>query len=378
MAKYKFLAYDLLTNVFIGELPCRDAQFGWLLNDAGHFYARVPLPHLEEIPTTSITLAERIITATEPGVTALFVERNKALIWGGLIWSRFYDQNSETPELQIHGNEFLSYFKRRLITQTKRYSSATHDQLFIARDLIDFAQAQPQGNIGIDTSGTNVVSGVKRTQDNFFYELKEILQPIADIAKLQDGFDFSVDVSWNTTTNLPKKELKLWYPRKGAPAQTSGLVFQLGKTMTMFNWPEDASRTTNSVSGIGKGEGDLAIRSQVADLNFNTRMPLLEGATIEKDFGQENLDNWVRALLDVYKQPTIIPNVTLKQSLDTPLPDSIIGSWTIGDEVLIDIPPNKDPRFPAGMSTFKRITAATVYPGDNNEETVAILVSEPL
>lgn len=378
MAQYKYLAYDLLTNTFLGELPFRDCQFGWLLNNAGHFYGRVPLPHLEEIPTTSITIAERIIAATNPGKTALFVDRNDTLIWGGIIWSRFYDQESQNPEIEIHGSEFLSYFKRRLITQTKRYVVATHDQLFIVKDLIDWAQAQPQGNIGVDTSATNVTSGVNRTVDNFYYELKEVLQPITDMTGLFGGFDISIDVSYDPATNLPQKELKLWYPRKGISQQSSGLVFQLGKTMTKFNWPEDASRLTNSIQGIGTGEGELALRSVASDLNFDPSMPLLEGATIEKDFNQANLDIWVAALLGVYKQPVILPNITLKQSLDAPLPDSIIGSWTIGDEVLIDIPPNKDPRFPHGMTAYKRITSAVVYPGDNNEETVAILVNEPL
>ena len=178
---YRYLFADLLTNEIIAELPLTGVSFNQQLNTAGTFQAHILL--------SGINSAEyNVDNATLPARNAIYVDRNGELVWGGVIWARSY--NSDSQAISITAREFESYFERRLISTTQNFQNT--DQLEIVRTLIDDAQTLPYGDIGVITGSET--SGVLIDRVYYDYELKQLWQAVKDLSDQDDGFDFNIKV----------------------------------------------------------------------------------------------------------------------------------------------------------------------------------------
>ena len=111
--EYRYFLTDLLTNQVISEVPFKGVSFERANRRAGAFSGSIPF--IES--TKGLDLYE----ATMPGRTGLYIVRNQACVWGGIIWTRSY--NVTTRTLDVSGAEFISYFYRRNIWQTIQYGS---------------------------------------------------------------------------------------------------------------------------------------------------------------------------------------------------------------------------------------------------------------
>lgn len=111
--KYRYFLTDLMSNQIISEVPFKGVSFERTNRRAGSFSGAIP--YIDA--TDGLNLYE----ATMPGRTGLYVMRNGVCVWGGIIWSRSYDVDSQ--ELDVEGGEFLSYFYHRNIWQTIQYGS---------------------------------------------------------------------------------------------------------------------------------------------------------------------------------------------------------------------------------------------------------------
>ena len=94
MTQYRYLAYDLLTNVALAELELTNVNFSKQLNSAGTFTGEILI-------SDSTETVQKILDNTQTGKTALYVERSDpdnnigpTLVWGGIIWNRAYDSTS--------------------------------------------------------------------------------------------------------------------------------------------------------------------------------------------------------------------------------------------------------------------------------------------
>ena len=136
MAVYRYILCDLLTNTELAELPLANVRFDLKLNGAGSLTASLPLtdPKVQALDPIGDTL---------PGRTALYVDRDGVLLWGGIVWTR----RSTGPTLELGCQEFESYFANRLITTDAVFTQV--DLLAIARQLINTAQIKANGNIGV-------------------------------------------------------------------------------------------------------------------------------------------------------------------------------------------------------------------------------------
>ena len=171
---YRYLFADLLTNEIIAELPLTGVSFTQQLNQSGTLNGHVLL--------SALNSAEFNVNAsTIPGRSAIYVDRNGDLIWGGIIWNRTY--NSAEQVLSLTAREFESYFERRRISTTDTFTNT--DQLVIARTLIDDAQLVPSGDIGVITGSET--SGVLIDRVYYDYELKNVYQAIQDLSRAEDG-----------------------------------------------------------------------------------------------------------------------------------------------------------------------------------------------
>lgn len=361
MTTYRYLFGDLLQGGVLAELPLSGVRFDLQLNGAGSFGGTLPIgdAKVQALP---------FLAATLPGRTAYYVERDGVLITGGIILTR---RIATGGNLELAGAEFESYFAQRLITKDAVFAQV--DQLSIAQSLINTAQAVSGGNIGI-TVGTET-SGVLRDRTYNGYELKPVLEALTQLSQVQGGFDFSIDVAYDTNGAITKT-LHLGYPRRGARAAASGFVFEFPGNLQSYSWPEDATlqATTTYATGSGAGPGTMIATSVNANM-LSGGYPLLEGKWSYPDvLIASTLQAHADSDLTAHSSPVTIPTVTVRGDLDP-----VVGSYITGDEVRLRI---TDDRFPAtssggvGLDLYKRIIGIAVTPPGTGPETVTLTLGD--
>lgn len=357
---YRYLFANLLTNEIIAELPLTGVTFTQQLNQAGTLQGHLLLSGMQ-------TPQFNVNDSTIPAKTALYVDRNGILVWGGVIWGRTYNSQSQT--LSINAREFESYFERRRITQTVAFNNI--DQLVIARTLIDNAQAAPYGDIGVITGAET--SGILVDRVYYYYELKGVYPAIQDLSRAQDGFDFNIEVSYDPITEEPIKTLTLGYPRSGVVYDVNDpaafvFIFPAGNIVE-YEYPEDGPIAANTVYALGAGSNDGK---------------LIEVAQDTTKFA----DGW--ALLEEQANYSDVTDATLLQQLATgqvnavSYPPTVIkiivpayvtpefGTYEIGDDARLII---TDERFPNTLDEVYRIVALSVQPGEDGPERVTITLT---
>lgn len=215
MPTYRYFVHNLVTNAKLDELPMEPGTAGSALNAASGLTVRVP----RSIHNPPIRDLEAV---TAPAKTAIFVDRDGGMVWGGIIWTR--RRGGASPMWELGCSDFLSYFDRRVIKDDLSYSGV--DQLTIAAALVTYAQAQPGGNIGVIVP--TVTSGIVRTVSYNAEQRTVVGQALRDLAGLDQGFDFAIRVDW--VGGVPTKTLELSYPgrgRRGNPGTGTGdIVFE--------------------------------------------------------------------------------------------------------------------------------------------------------
>lgn len=356
MAEYSYLVADLLTNQITAELPLTDVTFGRVLRGAGPMSATLALGDAR-------IRALDPIANTAPGRTALYIDRDGVLQWGGIIWTRRYDSASE--KLEVAGSEFWSYFAHRLKRSTTAFVSV--DQASMVAALIEEAQSAIGGDIGVTIDAA--LTTVLRDRTYYGYELKPYAEAVEQLAAVIDGFDFAIDVDWGDAG--PVKTLRVDYPRRGVQAFETSLLFDLPGNILSYAWPEDATRMADDVLAIGAGEGDdmlLATAQHAAA--FDAGYPLLEAARSYKDVRiSETLEEHAQADVEAAGLPITIPGLTIRGD-----GDPSVGAFDIGDDCRIAI---SDARHPDGIDVFARILGFAVQPAtDSSIETVTLNLGE--
>ena len=365
MSSYRYLFADLRTNDILAELPLTNVTFSQVLNGAGSLTGEILGSDVNEAPYD-------FTNTTIPARTALYVERDNVLIWGGVIWTRTW--NSDTQHYTFTAREFPSYFERRRITETTVFTN--EDQLVIAQTLIDDAQNVTGGDIGVIVNTETSPILVDRVY--FDYEFKDVWGAIKDLSNQQDGFDFNIDVAYDSGGN-PLKYLRLDYPARGRTFlynDPAALVFDFPGNLVMYEYPEDGAITTNKMYGIGPNSNEAMIRA-VATSPSNqiaNGWPLLEDTTTYNDQYDPNL---------LYQQT--LGEVTAKENPVTTIKivipayvNPVLGSYKTGDQCLLRI---TDDRFPGvngefGLVTIQRIVAIAVEPGEDGPERVTLTLAD--
>src|SRR5215472_3143191 len=159
---YRYLFYDLVTNSPLAELPLKRVRFEKKLNEVGSFVGYLPLsdPNVQKLLGRTNPWA-----ATPGGRTAVYVDRNGAIVWGGIVVTRQYSQGTVLGGvgafmMEIGASEFMWYFRdKRVIAADAIFTNV--DQLAIAQSLINTAQTGRNANIGVAVPSNT--SGVLRT-----------------------------------------------------------------------------------------------------------------------------------------------------------------------------------------------------------------------
>jgi len=359
MANYRYLFADLLTNQILAELPLTSVRFSQQINSPGNFSATLQLAGLQ---VNELNVAN----ATIPARTAIYVDRDGTLVWGGILWNREYSSKNQT--LTLNANEFESYWSRRRITTDTVFTNT--DQLTAVQTIVTNANAATNGNIGI-TVGAET-SGVLINRTFYGYEYKTVLAAIQDLSKSATGFDFNIQVYYDSNGN-PAKLLRLGYPRYGkkySATSASVPVFELPGNITEYTWPEDGSIAANYLYTLGAGSNPGRLIATAYDgTKTASGWPLLEEQANYTDVADPTLlSNLATAQVSIVSYPPTTIKITMPPSLDP-----IFGSYEVGDDARIRI---LDDRFPNQLDTVYRIVAFSVQAGESNQpELVTISLS---
>jgi hypothetical protein len=359
VADYRYIFADLLTNTILAELPLTAVNFTQQLNTAGTFTGDLLI---SGINTTSLNVAN----ATIPARTAIYVDRDGVLVWGGIIWAREY--NSKTQRIKLTAREFESYFERRRITADTVFANT--DQLTAVQTIITNAQAATNGSIGLQLGGET--SGVLINRTIYGYEYKTVFSIIQDLSRSSTGFDFNIYIYYDANRN-PAKLLRLGYPRYGRKYSTTSLqvpVFELPGNIIEYSWPEDGSIAANTIYALGAGSNPGKLTSTAVDgSKIASGWPLLEEQSNYSDVSDAAL---LSGLANGQVSVVSYPPTTIKITVP-PFTDPIFGSYEVGDDARIRI---LDDRFPTQLDAIYRIVAFNVTAGENNApETVTVTLT---
>jgi len=349
MAQYRYLFADLLTNTILAELPLTNVNFTQQLNTSGTFTGELLLSGIN-------TTALNVSNATIPDRTALYVDRDGALVWGGIIWNR--ERTSANQTLKITAREFESYFERRRITSDVVFSNT--DQLTAVQSVVNTAQAATNGNIGVAV-GTET-SGVLINRTVYGYEYKTVFSLIQDLSRSASGFDFNIYVYYDSNNN-PAKLLRLGYPRYGrkySATSTTVPVFELPGNIIEYSFLEDGTTAANTIYALGAGSNPGKLLATGTDgTKIAAGWPLLEDQSNYSDVSDSTLlTNLANGQVAVVSYPP----TTIKIAV-SPNNDPIFGSYEIGDDARVRI---LDDSFPTQLDTTYRIVAYNVTVGENN------------
>lgn len=361
---FTYPAFDLVNAEPLETLPYTGVTFGAPLNQPGSWAGGLPLadPHVQSFAW------ER---ATSPGNTALFVDFNGRLIWGGIIWTQpSYDSSDPSHTMKVGATEFSSYFQQRL--QADDYATtwtAGASPLVVAQRVIEDALAKGTIMGGITVTLNSLGGGDPQITPSYPGTSLQTVDSIVSILSQMGytvGFDYTVDVAYLPATKIPSLTLNFWYPSKGRTAAETGLVL-LSKDCT-FTYPVDSTQQATSITETGSGSGTMTpvTASHVVD-----DYPLLERTFSRSQINDDGTLAEVTASdLFLYVYPVVTPTFTVPVWTPDPVTGLVdprapleFGTFDRGDGFIFRIDPvagggnNINPRFRNGYRFEWRINS---------------------
>jgi hypothetical protein len=299
--------------------------------------------------------------ATQVDRTAIYIDRGGVLTWGGILLTTLWD--SDTKELTLGGLDFTHWLQRRFLYTT--INAAPAEQLGLVQTIVNYLQSLPGGNIGIQIPAA--ASAINRNVLYSPWNLKRAYDAIKELSQLYAGFDFAIDVSYDTNLQ-PQKVLTLSYPRRGASLAQSGWMFDMPGNITKYTWSKDGTNQANQLFATGAGSGPAMLISSASDTAQLATTPLLQDVlSYSAITDQGMLDATVQGALPQRSSSVTIPEFTVRGDKDP-----IFGSYIIGDDARFKI---LDEYFnsgisvggipiPPGLDTYQRIVGWNITPPD--------------
>jgi len=353
MATYRVFAGNPTDFNLYGEIPFSTLQFSDVLNRAGSISMTVPLLDSTLLPASFVT----------PGSTALWVERNGDIIWGGLLWTVDVDLVGQT--INMAGEGMLSYYDHRILTvnlDTGTFSpgtaglDVTSTMWYLLRSIhenMDASAAAPAwgypypprtnvpnidispwvasafaGGLGWTVVGATLASEVA----NFGTVIQQVASGWHTTDTLDDvaiqTLDYWISPSWDTANNRPKA---VWSFANNKRGQVLIKPLGLDAGVLSLNVTYDATNMANEVSVLGNGSGDLAPSG-------NASLPTTGNAFMQVSFSKQLVNpiscaNFATDAVRALSKPHVLPQISL-------LGDNVsweYGSYGVGDVFVLDV-----------------------------------------
>lgn len=361
-SRYRVLVCDLRTDTLLDVLPLTEVSVEDYIGKAGSLSGTVPIPNR--------AMADRVRPLLIPARTALWVERDRAIWWGGILWSTNPQSDERGNEsVEIQAGTFDTYLEHRQLRTTHRAKDL--DQLDIARDLVDYAQKQPGGDIGI-TYDTHL-SGIKRSRTFAASDQPAIRELLDKLASAENGFEWRVRCYRDPDTGRRTKLLDLGYPIL-ARAGDDVVLTKPGRILT-YAMPTDGTTVATVWQARGasdnrnqaKASTPLLSELLVDEDSLAEGWPRLDGSSDHSSVGEAKvLNEHARAEAALARRPQVIPEISVH--LDPEISPDLLGRY-----VRIRI---RDLMHPDGYDSRHRVVGINVTPPERGRAESATLTLE--
>ncbi|WP_274558039.1 hypothetical protein [Streptomyces spiramyceticus] len=316
MPSYRYLTQHALTGSLLApDLPLSQVEFGPELSGPGSLTAVVE-PRLAHLARAHV----------DPGTSLIFAERDKSLLWGGIVWRA----DPEGQQLRIEAAGFGSYPHRRhdLHGNLGGRGPYVHaDPCKVIRDVWAYGQEQPDGNLRVAVDATTSKARVGTPAEPYavdWWEAPTLGSVIDDMTAVESAPEWTETVSWGPG-GLPTARIRLGWPRLGT--RRTDIAFTSGINIASSVPVEyDADSYAQVVIALGAGEGRS--RRRAIDAVRDGRLRLEHVAEFPSEKGNDRLAARARTERTGRQVIGEVTEVVLRDH-----PAAPIGSFQIGDEV---------------------------------------------
>lgn len=213
--RFRFLCANSLTNQRLGYVDLQNVKFNDPITGVGTLTGNALVGPAQTKDQLDDLLVEDI--------TAIYVEADGLFWWGGTLISRDWNPGTRAREIKVV--HWKGWYSRRLIGPNDAvnpvvdvaYSKLATDQLTIAEYISDLATT-PAATPFVDTQG--LISGVTRDLTWNGSDFKDAASLIDEMANRANGFEWTIETLVDGVSRLPRLQLGLYYPHRGAAAPT--------------------------------------------------------------------------------------------------------------------------------------------------------------
>ncbi len=307
LAEYRVVVKNLQGEV-LDEVPAHNLQYAFALNDVGTMGFTLPVTH----PKCKEKIND--FPLLWPGKRQIVVWRNGRKVWGGYLLSADVSTSDDSVRFSCEG--FLWRLRRRVVTEDLDYERK--EQLDTAWKIIQWAQDQTNGDMGIRRYDPSEDSGVLRTTRLRGFERPNIGETLQSMTEIDDGFDYEM---------TPDNEWRTFYPQRG---NETNLIFELGKNIGSVQYTIDAEELTTKVYGLGAGDGRGRCIAPITNTQGLSDYGLLEETIELSDMRYyDDLYATAKEYLKRHKYPRAQPQMTVMTS------DPPFASYSVGDRVRV-------------------------------------------
>lgn len=252
MPTYRYYTTDLLTGAILADVELYGVFVSKYLSRAGTFNGTVKLT--EDPVFNALTLE-----ATEPGKTALYMMRDNALVWGGIIWSRTYSDVSRA--VQLAGQTFESYFDH--VVFENHFVQQKVNQELIFQNMVNQLQTD---SVDLDFQMAALpTTNMPRTVLIPGYEYHYATDALTQLVGVDNGLEYTIDVTPGPQPDQPIKTIRLGYPQLGVADPS--LAYDFPGSVVHYWMPENAANSGAKFAALGYGSGDKITRAVATDQN---------------------------------------------------------------------------------------------------------------
>lgn len=355
-AAYKIKFTDALTDAPRDEFALTGVSCDVHIGAPGALTANIP------VASGDYATGRRINAIRASGATAVYVYRNGIPWWAGLLWTKDKTVDAKgRPAVQIGAGTFESYLARvQLGTDLPAMTGA--DQMDIARSFLTHMQADAHANMGIIADAT--LSAIVRDRVMYLAAARpDYLRMLNDLAILDQGFEYLIQVLTDPTTGARTRNLRLGYP-----TITTAVVHRLSYpgAILSYDLPEDGSRGATYLMATGSGAQSTvhtdtaALAAGYPRLDATTSYSTITDATV--------LEAHATADLAQARIPFSVPQVVIRPDA---APD--ITPAALGDYVHVAI---ADELSPTAFTGVFRLVGMNISPLERGKpETCALILN---
>lgn len=192
---YRYLLCDLLTDQLLAVLPLQGVSFDRRVSRVGSLSATMSVANADQVGAAKTLHAYA-------GRSALWVQRDGQLWWGGIPWTVVPSQGPRGGvQVSVQAATFDSYAHHRQLYEDATYVGV--DQGVIIPDLWRTIQADPRGNIGMVAE--DQPTGVLRDRTYLASDHAYVGKLVEDLGDVIDGPEHTVDVYLDGDGNRTKR-----------------------------------------------------------------------------------------------------------------------------------------------------------------------------